>query len=409
MKRIKKKSSLPKRVPFKSPYEPEDKLLRSSRRSLSAFKQYQKPLPIHNTIFDLRARLPYRKPSRTEVMSELPELFTKSPFIEFAHPLTPAPVLEKIEKGKSLLYYWERDRGYSKDLFQWVIPKEWGDYSTILLGQHYRSALFMVAYVWHAQQRHPEWQDALICLRGEEKPYIFNQDSVLFVPSDILRTIYGVEKPSPVQILQFDRLLKSIFSLSYYVATKVTKGRHAGQWQGYIYGRVVHKLILGTRRNPQARIVELAPEYQLKPKRFLHLPKESQEAYEERLAEPPYWTGTSPRDIVLESKLTTQEAALYDFYFRRGGGYTFVPGHTWGIARFYKDVLHCSDSYIKYLERNGKLISHLRTVRESLNTKLEKEGILAIKGFQVLPKESSYQDAGLTKIKFEHYHLPELE
>lgn len=267
--------------------------------------------------------MPYRKPPKAEISQNLPSLFTESPFLELVHPLSPAELIKREEKAGCVIYLWQRDQGDSRDLFSWVIPREWGDYSAISLGKLFRSSLLALTYVWFDQQTHPERLGRVIDLYGG-RLYHFNHSSVLFTNRDVLRAIAGVANPSAYLCWEFDRVLKSLYALSYSVTKRVATGKQKDKWQGYIYGRVVNKLILGTRRNSKVRIVELTPEYQLHPDWLKKAPGESEDEHKQRLKQKP-WTKTAIKDIQFDSQLSLEEMLFHDWYFYRGGPYKFTP------------------------------------------------------------------------------------
>lgn len=77
------------------------------------------------------------------------------------------------------------------------------------------------------------------------------------------------------------------------------------------------------------------------------------------------------------------------------------PEHSWGLGKFYKEILHKSDCYIRYLERSRLLVIHLQEILSSLNRKLEQAGYLPMPPFKLLPKRFKNESTLLQKVQFQ--------
>lgn len=386
-----------KSTPLRVPRVAEEKLVASTRRSLSTFKGQQRYFPITNELFTFRRHLPHRKPSEDELLKDLPDPFDKAPFSAYA-PLIPTDLVGEEQNRNYVTYYWKRDRVRFRELFSWIIPQDWGDYDTVSLGKWFRSVMMTMAWVWYAQRQNPmwkkKWEGKGISLRAGEL-YRINQDSIIFVNRDLLKTIYDEKDPTGAASFEFDRVLKSLYGLS----CSVFQQTESGKWEGTGYDRVIRRLILGTSMNPQVRIVELSPRYHCKPQ-FLAGPFELKDRPAPGGKTPPYTNTTIP-DLQLDRVLSLEELLLYEWYFAKGGGSKSKLKYVWKVGEFYREVLRKSARWIHTMSSSGKLRVHLEDLRRGLNKKLEKVGApQRIGKFELFLKQAKYERATSRRLQF---------
>ncbi len=287
--------------------ETEERLLAQTRKSLLAKKGWETHYKIDKTVFEFRKSVPAHMPSEKELKSDLPEAYKQ---IEI---LKPATIKAHHPEQDLVTFYFDRERGRFREVFNLTVPAAWDGCNHLQMGQLFGSTLMALCLTWTSQRKFIKVGDA-ISLRDGKKLDLDLSQPVIYTNKDILEIFYD-QPYSARKSADLDAVYRALYALSLVREEKVwDKKLRCYTWQPWYFSRVLNKLTFGSRGNPDLRMVDIDSSYVSTVLKMERLEKE--EEIREMLRGQPYHN-VAIADVKLDHSFSRDELLLCDFWFGR--------------------------------------------------------------------------------------------
>lgn len=385
-----RKNALPEPKPSQSSAEIEERILAQTRKSLLAKKGYKTHYKVDKTVFELRKSVPAQMPSQKQLKLDFPGAFSE---IEV---LKPARIMNTYEEKKLITYYFERQRGHFRELYNWTVPIEWDRYDKKQMGRLFESLLVALCLIWASQHKFIGGQDIIELADGTKVDLLLSQP-IIFTNKDVLRIFYD-EPYSKKRSDALDAVYRTLYELNFISQRKVWNKREKFyKWRSWYFSRVLTKIAFGSKVNPDLRLVDISSQYVSTILKIERMEKE--EEIREMLRSQRY-QNVAIADVKLDYSFTKDELLLCDFWFNKTKEFCFNPNHKWTFQKFYSEVLMKSDEFIDRLVSRGALRKHIAGNLQSLSEKLKAANWPEVGKIKVLPKKNPNISTKMQTFKF---------